>query len=371
MKSSFILPDAAYLRLNLRFFEGEKTEKATPRKKKKSREEGQVAKSPEVNTAFTFLAVFIALRFAAGGIYNRVMGIFGYSFSMIPDAEAVFEPSYISRFVMYLFTQIILMSLPIFAVSMAVGVLSEVMQAGFNVTMKPLMPKFSRLNPMQGFKRIFSVRSLLQLFKSLVKFAVIGMVIYTSVASRLGVLTRLLDMDIFEAVSTIGDIAMNMGIMVGAWFIGIATLDFAYTRWKHSRDLRMTKQEVKEEYKQTEGNPQIKGQIRNRMREVSMRRMMQSVPRADVIITNPTHYAAALRYDREKDRAPVLVAKGADYVARRIKEIAAENDVQIIENRELARAIYSSVDVGREIPPELYQAVAEILAFVFSLKDVS
>ena len=360
-----------FLRLNLRFFEGEKTEKATPKKKQKSRKEGQVAKSQEFGTAFAFLAVFSALRFAAGGIYSGLMRIFGYSFGMIGNVEAVFDPKYISRFVTYLFTQIIVMSMPVFAVAAAVGVLSSVAQTGFNVTMKPLKPKFTKLNPMQGFKRIFSVRSLLELMKSLVKFGVIVMVIYNSISSRVGTLLLLPEMDLFEAVSVIGEIVLNMGTTVGTWFIAIAVVDFAYTRWKHTKDLRMTKQEVKEEYKQAEGNPQIKGQIKNRMREVSMRRMMQAVPQADVIITNPTHYAAALRYDREKDSAPVLLAKGADYVARRIREIAAENKVQIVENKELARTIYASVDVGREIPPELYQAVAEILAFVYKLKSAS
>ncbi|MCL2352911.1 MAG: flagellar biosynthesis protein FlhB [Firmicutes bacterium] len=370
-EARFSMPPETFLRLDLRFFEGEKTEKATPRKKKKSREEGQVAKSQEIGTAAAFLAVFTVLRFAAGGIYSGLMSVFGYSFTMIGDSDAVFDPRYISRFIAYLFGRVIMMSLPVFITAAAVGIVSNAVQVGFNVTMKPLMPKFSRLNPMQGFKRVFSVRSLLELLKSLLKFGVIIMVIYTSVKNRIGTLLLLPQMELFEAVSTVGGIAAGMGVSVGTWFMAIAAADFAYTRWKHARDLRMTKQEVKEEYKLAEGNPQVKGQIKSKMREVSMRRMMQSVPQADVIITNPTRYAVALRYDRNRDGAPKLVAKGADYVARRIREIAAENKVQIVENKELARAIYASVEVGREIPPELYQAVAEILAFVYRLRSAS
>ena len=196
-------------------------------------------------------------------------------------------------------------------------------------------------------------------------------VIYNSLRDELDNLAMLSQMDIFEAVSWVGNLIVNLGLNVGGWFVFVAAADYAYTRFRHTRDLRMTKQEIKEEFKQTEGSPQIKGRIKSQMREVSMRRMMQQVPRADVIITNPTHYAVALEYDRDSGKAPRVTAKGADYLARRIKEKAAESGVEIVENRELARALYTAVDVGQEIPPEMYQAVAEILAFVYRLRQMA
>ncbi|MDR3239634.1 MAG: flagellar biosynthesis protein FlhB, partial [Clostridiales bacterium] len=268
----------------------------------------------------------------------------------------------------HLLAQALLIVAPLFAAVLAVGVLTNVAQVGWKVTTNALRPKFSRMNPISGAKRLFSAQILVDLCKSLLKFAIIGYVIYNALKRELDRLPALSDMGLFESVSYLGDLITSLGLTVGGWFILIAALDYAYTRFKHSKQLRMSKQEVKDEYKMSEGNPQIKGQIKQRMREASMRRMMQDVPGADVIVTNPTHYAVALRYDRQTARAPVVVAKGADHLARRIKEAGLEHHVAIAENKELARTLYVSVDVGHEIPPELYEAVAEILAFVYKLK---
>jgi flagellar biosynthetic protein FlhB len=211
----------------------------------------------------------------------------------------------------------------------------------------------------------------MNLLKSLLKLAVIGTVVYIMLRGAIEeTLPVLLGMEPGLATVTIGTLVVNMGMAVGALYLFVAALDYGFTRWKHAKDLRMTKHEVKEEYKQMEGNPQIKSKIRQKMREVSMRRMMQGVPKADVIITNPTHYAVALKYDLLGPiSAPILVAKGVDFMARRIREVGIEHGVTIVENPPLARAIYNDVEVDKEIPEELYVAVAEIMAYVFQLKN--
>jgi flagellar biosynthetic protein FlhB len=261
--------------------------------------------------------------------------------------------------------------MPVFAVAAIVGVLSNLVQVGWKITPKAMSPKFNRINPLSGFKRLFSAQSLVTLLKSLAKFFVIVIVIYNAVKDELDKLPHLAYMELGEALAYVADLIVSLGISVGGWFLVVAAADFIYTRLKHAKDLKMTKQEVKEEFKQTEGNPQIKGRLRSKMREVSMRRMMQGVPGADVVITNPTHYAVALKYERDDNKAPVCLAKGADFVARRIKEKAMEAGVEIVENKEVARALYDSVEVGQEIPPDLYQAVAEILAYVYRLKKLA
>ena len=365
---------AALLPYNLSFFdEGEKTEQPTARKRRKAREEGQVAKSQEVSTALMFLAAFYALRLFAGGIFERIIGIFQNNILLIGNLEMVYNERYFASRVGYMFLQGFLIALPMFIVSMAVGLTANLIQVGWYPTSKPLTPKLNRLNPISGFKRIFSFRALMDLFKSLAKLAAIIAVIYSVVTDEIQSIPHLVDMGLLQSLTYVGNVIINMGINVGIVFIFIALLDFSYARWKHTKDLRMSKQEIKEEYKQTEGNPLIRGKIRQKMREVSMRRMMQSVPQADVIITNPSHYAVALQYNRESltPTAPVVVAKGVDYLAKRIRELAMEHKIEIVENVELARAIYNTVDIGKEIPPDMYQAVAEILAFVYRLKNVA
>jgi len=360
------------IKLDLRFFDsGEKTEKATPRKKQKAREEGQVAKSQEVGTAVTFLGIFAVLKATAGWMFERMFEVFRYSLGMIADADAYLTPEYSGRLISYFFGRALWVASPLLAAALFMGVMSNILQVGWKVTPKAMRPRFSKLNPISGFKRLFSSTALVTLVKSLLKFTIIVTVIYTSLRDELSSLALLSQMGIFEAVSWLGGLIVNLGLKVGGWFIFIAAADYAFTRFRHIKELRMTKQEVKEEFKQVEGNPQIKGHIKSKMREVSMRRMMQGIPRADVIITNPTHYAVALEYDRESGRAPCVTAKGADYLARRIREKAAECGVEIVENRELARALYDTVEVGQEIPPEMYQAVAEILAFVYRLKKMA
>ena len=244
-----------------------------------------------------------------------------------------------------------------------------VYQVGWKVTAKPMEPKLSKFNPINGFKRIFSKDSLFELLKSVIKVGVIAYVAYTNLVEEADNLFVLYEISLNQAIALVGNIIIEFGIEISIVFIVIGIIDYMYQKWKFGEDMKMTKQEVKDEYKNTEGDPQIKGRIRQKMREASQRRMMQDVPKADVVITNPTHFAVAIKYDAEVSKAPIVVAKGEDYLAQKIKEVARENNVEIVENKPLARMLYHNVDIGAEIPPELYQAVAEVLAMVYHMKN--
>ena len=218
------------------------------------------------------------------------------------------------------------------------------------------------------FARIFSPNSLVELLKSLLKLVVIGYVVYSYLKGRVGQIFLLYDITLNQAIGLIGEIAIDLGIRIAVVYMVIAFLDFWYQKWKFRQDMKMTKQEVKDEYKNQEGDPQVKAKQKQRMREASMRRMMSQLPEADVVITNPTHYAVAIKYDPEKYDAPYVLAKGEDYLAQKIKDVAREHEIEIVENKPLARMLYANVEIGGLIPPELYQAVAEVLAFVYHLK---
>ena len=234
---------------------------------------------------------------------------------------------------------------------------------------KPLQPKFSKINPIKGFKRILSPNSLVELVKAVAKIGMILYVAWQYMKGKLEILFYLLDMPLLAAVQEIGTIVIDLGIRISSIFMIIAFADFIYQKWKFSEDMKMTKQEVKDEYKDQEGDPQIKGKQKQRMQEAARRRMMQALPEADVVITNPTHYAVALKYDSELYAAPIVLAKGADYLAARIKEEAKEYNIEIYENKPLARMLYTNVEVGEQIPAELYPAVAEVLAYVYHIRE--
>ena len=227
-----------------------------------------------------------------------------------------------------------------------------------------MKPELSKFNPINGFKRIFSKDSLFQLLLSIVKIGLIGYIAYSSLKDRVNDLFILYDLSLNQAVALVGTLIIDVGLKISLVYLIVGIADFAYQKIKFNDDMKMTKQEVKDEYKNTEGDPQIKGRQRRKMQEVSQRRMMQDVPKADVVITNPTHLAVALKYDAEVSAAPVGLAKGEDYLAQRIKEVARDHQIEIVENKPLARMLYHNVDIGAEIPPELYQAVAEVLAVV-------
>lgn len=357
--------------LNLQLFadggSGEKTEEATPRKKKKAREEGQVAKSLEITTAAILVGMFTLLKFFGPFMIRELIDIMKVAFRSILMEDVSVQT--MSQVYFFYAGKAAIIILPILGTSFLIGLISNLAQVGWHITTKPLIPKFNKLNPVSGFKRILSMRSLVELVKSILKLSIISIIVYLTLRDYEKLMLRLYETDVYETYAYIGNIVIDLGIRVGLYFIIVAATDFAYQKYKHKKDLKMTKQEIKEEHKMSEGNPEIKSKIRQKMREAAMRRMMQELPSADVIITNPTHFAVAIRYEEATTTAPVVIAKGADLLAGRIKEKAKQYDIHIMENKKLARTLYYTVEIGEEIPPELYQAVAEVLAFVYSLKN--
>ena len=361
------------IRMNLGFFaeKDEKTEKPTAKKRGEARKKGQVAKSPEVNTAFLFIAGFTGLRAFSGYLSRNVQEVFYYNFNLLSEIDDIFTKTFMVAHANAMFAKVILTALPFLAIAMFVGVISNIIQIGWLVTTKPLEPKFGNLNPLKGVKRLFSFKSVINLLKSIAKMSVLIIAIYMIISREIDNIPQLAILPIAQSLGYLSNMAIDMGITIGVLFLFIALADVIYTRFSHTKQLKMTKQEIKDEYRQSEGDPQIKGRIRNKMMEMSMQRMMQDVPKADVVITNPKHYAVAILYDKEVSDAPRVVAKGVDFAARKIREKAKEHNVHIVEDRQLARTLYATVDIGQVIPPELYQAVAEILAFVYKLRGIT
>lgn len=361
------------LKMNLQLFAkdgpgGEKTEPATAKKLNDIRKEGQVAKSKEIITAISLMALFIILKVYVGGIGTKLVNgfktIYGMMQKVVFDSAQGITVRMAGSIVREAFTLILGTVIPVLIVAVIIAVLGNMLQQKWMVTAKPLAPKASKINPMNGFKRMFSVRQLFELLKSIAMIAIIGIMVYNSVRKNMNIILTFYDVTLYTALSTVGNIIINLGIQISAVFLVVGFIDLIYQRHKFKTDNMMTKQEIKDEFKNTEGDPQVKGQIRRRMQEISRRRMMQQLPEADVVITNPTHFAVALKYEPDSGKAPVVIAKGADYLAFQIRDKAKEYNISIVENKPLARIIYHNVDIGMEIPPELYYAVAEILASV-------
>jgi len=345
---------------------GDKTEKATPKRKREAREKGQVVKSTELNTALSLAVMFGALSIFGGQMVEGMRGMLRHFFSSAGPEEltiATVQASFKDATTMFL-----TIMLPFMAAAMVAGVVFNVLQSGFVFSTKALAPKMERISPMAGFKRIFSKRTLIDLLKALIKTAILGYVAYSEFKTRLGGFPALMAQEVPVSTASFVDTIIAVAFKLAIALAVFAPFDYLYQWWKHNKDLMMTKQEVRDEYKMTEGNPQIKGRITQKQRQMSRMRMMQAVKDADVIITNPTHYAVALSYKENKHSAPVVVAKGKDYLAQKIKERARECSVEIVENRQLARALYFFCNVGDEVPEDLYKAVAEVLAYVYRMK---
>jgi flagellar biosynthetic protein FlhB len=362
------------LTLNLQFFAedsgaGEKTEQATSRKREKSREEGQVAKSNEITTAFLLISIFYTLKIFGPWAAEQLIIVMREAFTLF-KYESI-DILLAQQIYLYFVEKMLFVILPILGISFIVAFVANIAQVGWKPSLKPLKPKLNRLSPIQGVKRMFSMRTLVELLKSILKIAIILLIVYLTLVDFENMIYNFYRLPVFDGYVMIIDTVLDMAIKVGMYFIIVAAIDFAYQKYKHEKDLKMTKQEVKDERKMIDGNPEIKGKIRQKMREAAMRRMMQDIPKADVVITNPTHFAIAIAYDENQFGAPRVLAKGADLVAARIREQAKEYEVEIVENKLLARTLYYTVEIGQEIPPELYQAVAEVLAFVYSLKNRS
>ena len=352
---------------------GEKTEPATAKKLKEAREDGKVAKSKELTAAFDLIVLFLVLKIFVSFVGNRLMNSFVDIYGRIPDfvrenAVDVTEKS-VAALMSDVLIQILIVCVPFFAFGFVVTVLISVIQVGWKVTGKPLQPKFDKFNPINGFKRIFSKDSIFELIKSILKIFVIIYVAYTSIRGNAQDIFILYEIPLMQAIMLCGTVIINAGLKISLVYLVIGLADFIYQKYRFNEDMKMTKQEIKDEFKNTEGNPEIKGRQRQRMREASRRRMMQDVPKADVVITNPTHFAVAIKYDAETSKAPIVLVKGEDYLAQKIKEAAREHHIEIVENKPLARMLYANVDIGQEIPPELYQAVAEILAMVYNMRE--
>lgn len=363
---------------NLQFFApdgegGEKTEQPTSKKLSDARKEGKVAKSKEIGNGFSLLGFFLALKIFLSFAGTRIEEIFAWIYAIIPDIVSMsgrgMTVATITGIFRTLLAKMLIILLPFLAIGFLVDFISNLVQVGWKPTMKPLQPKLSKFNPINGFKRIFSKQAIVNLIFALAKIFLVFYIAYTSIKDQAGNLFLLYDISLRQALSLIFNIIVDTGVKISIVYIVLGFADYAYQRWKFNDDMKMTKQEVKDEYKNTEGDPQIKGQQKRRMLESSQRRMMKNVPQADVVITNPTHIAVAILYDNTKDEAPRVVAKGEDYLAKKIKDVAAESDVPIIENKPLARALYATVEIDEVIPPELYQAVAEILAVVYTQKN--
>lgn len=357
---------------NLQFFGegGDKTEKATPKKLDDARKEGRVARSSDLINGFMLLLMFFVLKLFGGIMANLFLDSFVKYYNKASDISMeVFDVRQAVNLSNEIVLDIVIASLPVLIGSFVVALVGNIVQVGWKVTGKPLKPKLDRLNPIGGLKRMFSQEKVVELIKSILKVLAIALVAYNEVKDRWKFILNLYDFEFMQAVLNIFDIVLDVGIKISVIFVIIGLADFGYQKWKHLHDLRMSKQEVKDEMKQSEGDPQIKGQIRQKMREGARRRMMQDLPKADVVITNPTHFAVAVKYDKETAEAPYVLAKGADYVAANIKEIAKQNNIEIVENKPLARMLYYNVEIGDQIPPELYQMVAEVLAYVYSVKN--
>lgn len=346
---------------------GEKTEKATPKRKQDERKKGNIFQSREVVVVFSLLATFYGLKLLSPLILttlqNCMTNFFGRAGSL-----SEFGTSEVAAFFVEACGVFTIAAMPMLLICSGVTILFTVAQTRGLFTMKAAAPKFNRLNPLQGIKRMFSLRGVIELLKSLAKIFILGYIIYSLFRQEFWNFPRMLDMDFVQIMAMTGNMILSIAQMAAIVMIFVAAADFFYQWWDYEKNLRMSKQEIKEEYKQTEGDPQVKGKIREKQQAQARQRMMQQVPSADVVIRNPTHFAVAIRYEPERNNAPVVVAKGMDSLALRIVKVAEENGVFVTENRPLARGLYEAVDLDHEIPDKFYQPVAEVLAFVYSLK---
>ena len=352
---------------------GEKTEEPTAKKLSDARNEGQVAKGKDLTSAVMLLVLFMVLRFTVGNMGEGFIECFNKNYTQIGDLFTSTHGEYNMQYTIALIQSAALdmlkLLIPFFGIGFIIAIVIELAQVKWKPTSKPLQPKLSKFNPVNGIKRMFSVRTLVSLIKQVVILVVIFIVVYNKLKSRMSDIYMLYDIPLISAIMLLGDIIFDIGTVICVIYTIIGIADYVFEKRKFRKDMMMTKQEVKDEWKNTEGNPEVKNKIRQKMPEASRRRMMQAVPEADVVITNPTHFAVALKYEQNKGKAPVVVAKGEDYLAAKIKEAARENNIEIVENKPLARMLYYNVELDEEIPPELYQAVAEVLAFVYNIKN--
>lgn len=345
----------------------DKTEEPTPKKKKDARKQGNIAKSAEVNKAMTFIAILVVIYMMSGSIISELQGfivnILSGDFSMTMNDNTI---KILMFKVMMSFMKIVL---PISLIIMVFGILGSLIQTGLFFSMESLKPKFSKLNPLTGLKNMFSMKAIVNLIKSMVVICIMIYLGYLFMSKNFEGIIKSGDIYLPYMFNIVLDLIKSILTSITLAVAVVAVLDYGYEKFSHKKGLKMTKQEVKEEYKQMEGDPHIKGKIKQKQRQMANQRMMQAVPSSTVIVTNPTHISIAIRYEQGKDTTPIVVAKGADEVAFRIREIAKSHEIPIIENVPLARLIYKEVDIDQEIPEEMYKAVAEVLVAVYKIKN--
>lgn len=354
------------LSLDLQFFAGEKTEKATPKKKQDARKKGQVAKSTDLTNAIVLLFTFSFLLFYGEYAANRLLQLVRKGLSDLLLWN-VTEDSIPLLFI-HLFKESVIIAAPIIFVPFFAAFATNLSQVGFLISGESMKFDLKKLDPIQGAKKIFSLRSVVELIKSLLKVGAFAIVAGLLLWQQRGNILKLSEMEMLSVVSYLASLLMKIGLTLSAVYLVIAVADLVYQRFDHAKQLRMSKQDIKDEHKKTEGDPLIKHKIKEKQRQMATARMMQDVPKAQVVVTNPTHFAVAIAYDAGKMKVPMVVAKGTDYMALKIKEVAKEHKVVIMENKPLARALYASVEIGQEIPEELFKAVAEVLAYVYRIK---
>jgi len=344
----------------------EKRFPATPKRRQEARKKGQVLKSQELTSALLLLVLVGMLKFWLPKVFDRLAELFNHVNALIQQNQQ-WDVATISKVMIEVSWQSLLALGPIFLVAFVTAVAVNFLQVGPLFTLEPLKPQISRLSPIQGLKRMFGIRALVQLAKSILKVIVIGYFLYDVVRDNMEVFPVLQRVNVFESLTLVSEVLFELAWKIAVAFLIIAIGDFLYQWWEYEKNLRMSHQDIKEEFKQTEGDPQIKARIRKQQRMLATRRMMEDLKKADVVITNPIHYAVALKYDPSKFDAPYVVAKGQDQLALRIKTLAAEYGIVVVENKPLARSLYTQVELGQVIPEDLYKAVAEVLAFVYKI----
>lgn len=354
-------------KFNLQFFGQERTEPATPRKREKVREEGRVCVSKDLTAATELIVGLMGMLMLGALTWRTLIYLITFSVNFIGD-KTLNDDGWL-YFVSWEAIQDYFISwLPLGLLIALFSVIVLVCQVGFAFTSEPFKPKFDRLNPISGMKKIISLRSIVELLKGLLKASLFAIVIYTAIKNYLPETSKTMQMPLAIGGSVFWNMLWTLAMRLAAMLLVMACADYLYQKWEFERSIKMSKQEIKEEYKQMEGDPQVKSKIRQKQREMAKQRMMADVPKSDVVITNPTHLAIALAYERELMSAPQVIAKGQDYLAVQIRKIAEENNIPVIENKPLAWALYEQVEVGEEIPADLYRGVAEILAMVYKLK---
>ncbi|MBE6068735.1 MAG: fused FliR family export protein/FlhB family type III secretion system protein [Clostridium lundense] len=348
------------------FASDDKTEEATPHKLNEAKKKGQVAKSKEASLALTLLACTLIItalgNYIVEGLKDTIIHFLTNFLYMELSYNNLFYITFITL------TRVAMLVLPVMIPIMIMGIAANLMQTGIMFTKEPIKPDFKKLNPISGIKKMFSVRTLVELVKDVLLITVVGYIGYKFIMENYTKILNLYNLRFSVLIEAIKELIESIFFKVALVLVALALADYIFQRKQFKKDMRMTKQEIKEEFKQQEGDPQVKGKIKQKQREMAMSRMMQSIPDASVIVTNPTHLAIALRYKQGKDEAPKVIGKGADYIALKIKEKAREYEIPIIENKPLARMIYEKVEIDEEIPVEMYQAVAEILAVIMKSK---